>query len=67
MILIAYGLKGCIYSYGLKIKFGLPTVINSIIQSKKATLQALTTNENWFELTFKEEKQIARQKDCSIN
>lgn len=49
-----------------KIEFELPTVINKIIQTKKTILQALTTNENWFGLTYKEDKPIAKQKIATL-
>ena len=46
----------------IKIEFGLPTVINNIIESKLATLKAINTDESWFGLTYKEDRPIARNK-----
>lgn len=42
----------------LKAEFYIPTVINHLIENKEATIQVLTSNDQWFGVTYQEDKPI---------
>lgn len=42
----------------VKSEFLLPTIIDGMIKSKKATVQVLKTNDKWFGVTYKEDAPI---------
>ncbi|MBJ2173268.1 nucleotide-diphospho-sugar transferase [Aureibaculum sp. A20] len=44
----------------LKAEFFIPLVVNSIIKSNKATLKVLTSNAEWFGVTYKEDKEFVQ-------
>ena len=46
----------------LKAEFFLPSVINNMIENKKAKVKVLNTKDNWFGLTYQEDKPLAREK-----
>ncbi|WP_198680041.1 sugar phosphate nucleotidyltransferase [Aureibaculum luteum] len=55
----------------LKAEFYIPLVVNSIIESNKATIKVLTSNAEWFGVTYKQDKEfvqnaIAQLKDKNI-
>ena len=41
----------------LKAEFFLPTIVNEILKSKKASVKVLTSNAIWFGVTYKEDKE----------
>ena len=45
----------------LKAEFFIPLVVNSIIKSNKATLKVLTSNAEWFGVTYKEDKEFVQK------
>lgn len=49
----------------LKAEFFIPTVVNKLIKSGKATCSVLTSNDRWFGVTYQEDKpvSIARVKE----
>lgn len=49
----------------LKAEFFLPTVVNEILKSGKATVEVLKSDAQWFGVTYKEDKEIV-QKAISI-
>ena len=49
-------------SQNTKAEFLLPSVLNKIIGSNKARVKVLKTGENWFGVTYKEDKAIVIQK-----
>lgn len=42
----------------IKCEFLLPTIIDNLIKSKKATVKVLETNDKWFGVTYKEDAPI---------
>jgi len=46
----------------LKAEFYLPFVVNRLISEKKVKVKVLPTSENWFGLTYKEDKKAAKEK-----
>ena len=42
----------------IKSEYLLPTVIDTMIKSGKASVQALATNDKWFGVTYKEDKEV---------
>ncbi len=42
----------------VKAEFLLPTIVDDMIKSKKATVQVLKTNDKWFGVTYKEDAPI---------
>lgn len=44
----------------LKAEFYLPLIVDKLIKGNQAKTKALITNEKWFGLTYKEDKQIAK-------
>jgi hypothetical protein len=46
----------------MKAEFFMPSVIDNLINSNKATVEVLETSANWFGLTYSEDKPIAREK-----
>jgi len=45
----------------LKAEFFIPTVVNELIQSKKATVRILQCNEKWFGMTYREDREVVVQ------
>jgi dTDP-glucose pyrophosphorylase len=50
------------HSQNAKTEFFLPDILNKIIQTNKARVKVLKTGENWFGVTYKEDKTAATQK-----
>ena len=50
------------FSYDLKNEFYLPTMVNEIIRMNIARVKILNTNDNWFGVTYKEDKVVTTQK-----
>jgi hypothetical protein len=40
----------------LKSEFFIPTVVNSLVQSKRATVNVLLSEDSWFGITYREDK-----------
>lgn len=45
----------------LKAEFFIPTIVNEIIKSGKATVQVLKSDSKWFGVTYKEDKKTVEQ------
>lgn len=45
-----------------KAEFYIPTVANNIIQENSGSVKVLTSNEKWFGVTYKEDKEVVVQK-----
>jgi len=45
----------------LKAEFFLPTVVNEILKSGKASVEVLQSNAKWFGVTYKEDKEIVQK------
>jgi UTP-glucose-1-phosphate uridylyltransferase len=50
------------HSQNAKTEFFLPDILNQIIQSHKARVKVLKTEENWFGVTYKEDKTAVTKK-----
>ncbi|MFK5855043.1 MAG: sugar phosphate nucleotidyltransferase [Bacteroidota bacterium] len=42
----------------LKAEFYIPTVVNELIENKEATIKMLTSNDQWFGVTYQEDKEV---------
>ena len=42
----------------LKAEYLVPVIIDSLLKNKKATVKMLPTNDKWFGVTYKEDKQV---------
>ncbi len=49
-----------------KAEFYLPTVVNNLITENIANVKVLQTNENWFGLTYKEDKDTVQNKISNL-
>ncbi len=49
-------------AHELKAEFYIPTVINSLIDSNESTVRVLTSNDQWFGVTYKEDKEVTINK-----
>ena len=49
-------------SHELKAEFYIPTVVNDLIKNKAATVSMLTSDDQWFGVTYKDDKQVTIQK-----
>jgi UTP-glucose-1-phosphate uridylyltransferase len=47
-------------SKNLKAEYYIPTIVNELIQEKKATVKVLTTNEKWFGVTYQEDRPVIK-------
>tara|TARA_R110002049_G_scaffold51189_3_gene144970 strand:- start:9332 stop:10234 length:903 start_codon:yes stop_codon:yes gene_type:complete len=45
----------------LKAEFYLPSIVNEILKSQKATVEVLKSNAKWFGVTYKEDKAIVQK------
>ena len=45
----------------LKAEFYLPTIVNEILKSGKATVEVLKSDAKWFGVTYKEDKEIVQK------
>jgi len=45
-------------SHELKAEFYIPSVANELIKNKEATIKMLTSNDQWFGVTYKEDKEV---------
>ncbi|WP_027137019.1 nucleotidyltransferase family protein [Gaetbulibacter saemankumensis] len=45
----------------LKAEFYLPSIVNEILKSGKATVEVLQSNSKWFGVTYKEDKEIVQE------
>ena len=41
----------------LKAEYLLPTIVSNLLQNKKATVKVLDTNDYWYGITYKEDKE----------
>lgn len=48
--------------YELKNEFYLPSVVNQLISTKKATVKVISTTESWMGVTYKEDKPVVVSK-----
>ena len=46
----------------LKTEFYLPAIVDQLIKLNKAKVKVLKTDDQWFGLTYKEDKEIVRSK-----
>ena len=46
----------------LKAEFYIPTVVNRLVEERKGTVEVLASKEKWFGVTYKEDKEIAKDK-----
>jgi len=49
-------------SHELKAEFYIPTVVNELIENKEATIKMLTSNDQWFGVTYQEDKEVTIKK-----
>ena len=54
------------FNNDIKAEFFLPTVLSQLCEKKKIQIQALTTNEKWFGLTYHKDKIIAKSKILNL-
>lgn len=47
-------------------EFLLPVVIGQMIKEKKVSVQVLQTNDHWFGVTYREDKEIVEQSLCEL-
>ena len=45
-------------SHELKAEFYIPSVANDLIKNKEATIKMLTSNDQWFGVTYQEDKEV---------
>ncbi len=50
----------------LKTEFYLPSVVDELIKSKEGKVKVIETTEQWFGLTYKEDKEIVKEKIKSL-
>jgi hypothetical protein len=46
----------------LKAEFYIPTMVNALIKSKEASVRILDCNEQWFGMTYKEDREMVVKK-----
>ncbi len=46
----------------IKAEFFIPTVVNDLIDKKEATISMLTSNDQWFGVTYQEDKEVTIKK-----
>lgn len=46
----------------IKAEFFIPTVVNALIDKKEATISMLTSNDQWFGVTYQEDKDVTKNK-----
>jgi len=46
----------------LKAEFYLPSIVDELIKQRQITVEVQNTNEQWFGLTYKEDKKIVIEK-----
>ena len=49
-------------AHELKAEFYIPTVVNELIENKEATIKILTSNDQWFGVTYQEDKEVTIKK-----
>jgi UTP-glucose-1-phosphate uridylyltransferase len=49
-------------AHKLKAEFFIPSVVNDLIENKEATIKLLTSNDQWFGVTYQEDKDITINK-----
>lgn len=49
-------------AHELKAEFFIPSVVNDLIENDEATVSMLTSNDNWFGVTYKEDKETTIKK-----
>ncbi len=54
-------LKSTINEDPLKSEYFLPTVVNNLIQSKKASVRVLTSKDKWYGVTYRLDKPVVEQ------
>ena len=42
----------------MKCEYFIPSVVSQLLEQKKATVEVLTTKEQWYGVTYKEDKPI---------
>ena len=57
-------LDGC--NGNLKAEYGIPTMVNKLIQTKTATIKVLDTPCKWFGVTYKEDRPMVVSKIESL-
>lgn len=50
----------------LKAEFYIPTVVNNLIENSEATIKMLTSNEQWFGVTYQEDKETTIKKVAEL-
>lgn len=50
------------HSHELKAEFYIPSVVNELIEDKEATIKVLTSDDQWFGVTYQEDKEITISK-----
>ena len=50
----------------LKSEFYLPSVVDELIKSKEGKVKIVETNEQWFGLTYKEDKDIVAERIAEL-
>jgi len=49
-------------AHELKAEFYIPTVVNELIENKEATIKLLTSDDQWFGVTYQEDKEVTIKK-----
>lgn len=49
-------------AHELKAEFYIPTVVNELIDNNEATVKVLTSNDQWFGVTYQEDKEVTIDK-----
>jgi len=49
-------------AHELKAEFYIPTVVNELIDNNEATVKVLTSNDQWFGVTYQEDKEVTIEK-----
>ncbi len=49
-------------AHELKAEFYIPTVVNKLIENKESTIKMLTSNDQWFGVTYQEDKEVTINK-----
>ena len=44
-----------------KTEFYIPSIIDSLVQNGKAAVKVLPTNDSWFGVTYRQDKEIAER------
>ena len=45
----------------LKAEYFVPTIVNELLQEKKATVKVLSTHEKWFGVTYQEDRPVVKK------